>query len=377
MFGGSAPFMCKTPFDGDPRDWLLFSSRFQALVHDVIPNDAQRLAILTEWVGPNVLRRISPLLRAPRGYPAVLSYLKKHYGSSEQISRCQIHDLLSLPIVKPGDRQALELFSDQLHGAVVILEQGGLKHDLKSAANLEQAVQKLPPLFRHRWARYVRKRLPRVVDLGDLDRFLEEVVEEERIAFASVELAPRIEIRGKRANFDHPNLERYPSPKLSFPKPPPVRPSPTVLSTQATRETDIECPSCGEAHRLSSCAEFRRKSPNDRALLAKEKGVCFNCLGGKHRSADCRSKPACESSGCRARHHSLLHGAERVFPERSGHHRFPPPNEDSSVVPGPQTFAIAARSASNVRLAVVPVRLRAGDRTLDVFALLDTGSQAT
>ncbi|XP_057377943.1 uncharacterized protein LOC130699905 [Daphnia carinata] len=377
MFGGSAPFACKTPFDGDPRDWLLFSSRFQALVHDVIPNDAQRLAILTEWVGPNVLRRISPLLRAPRGYPAVLSYLKKHYGSSEQIARCQIRDLLSLPIVKPGDRQALELFSDQLHGAVVVLEQGGLEHDLKSAANLDQAIQKLPPLFQHRWARYVRKRLPRVVDLGDLDRFLEEVVEEERIAFASVELAPRIEPRGKRVSFEHPNLTRHPSFKPSAAKSPPVRPPPTVLSTQAIREADIVCPSCGEAHRLSSCAEFRRMSPNDRALVVKEKGICFNCLGGKHRSTDCRSKPACESSGCRARHHSLVHGAERVFPERSGLRRFPPPNEDSSGVPGPQTFAIAPRSASNVLLAVVPVRLRAGDRTLDVFALLDTVSQAT
>ncbi|XP_059350123.1 uncharacterized protein LOC130704363 [Daphnia carinata] len=244
MFGGSAPFAYKTPFNGDPRDWLLFSSRFQALVHDVIPNDAQRLAILTESVGPNVLRRISPLLRAPRGYPAVLSYLKKHYGSSEQIARCQIRDLLSLLIVKPGDRQALELFSDQLHGAVVVLEQGGLEHDLKSAANLDQVVQKLPPLFRHRWARYVRKRLPRVVDLGDLDRFLEEVVEEERIAFASVELTPRIELRGKHVTFDNPNLTRQPSFKSSAAKSPPVRPPPTVLSTQAMREADIECPSC-------------------------------------------------------------------------------------------------------------------------------------
>ncbi|XP_057376132.1 uncharacterized protein LOC130697028 [Daphnia carinata] len=186
-----------------------------------------------------------------------------------------------------------------------------------------------------------------------------------------------MESRGKRVTFDHPNLVRYPSIKPSVPKPPPVRPPPTVLSTQATREAVIECPSCGEAHRLSSCAEFRRKSPDHRALVVKEKGICFNCLGGKHRSTDCRSKPDCESSGYRARHHSLLHGAERVFPEWSGHRRFPPPNEDSSYVPGPQTLAIAPRSASNVLLAVVPVRLRAGDRTLDVFALLDSEGQAT
>ncbi|KAI9555910.1 hypothetical protein GHT06_018435 [Daphnia sinensis] len=377
MFGGSAPFTCRTPFDGDPRDWLLFASRFRALVHDVIPNDAQRLAILTEWVGPSVFRRISPLLKAPRGYTAVLAYLKKHYGSSEQIARCQIHDLLSLPFVKPGDRQALESFSDQLHGAVVVLEQGGLEHDLKSAANLDQAVQKLPPVFRHRWARYARKRLPKGVDLSDLDRFMEEIVEEERMARSAFELAPKIDLREKRVTFSKPAFERHPSSRPAILKPPPVRPPPTILATQVAKDVDVECPGCGGAHRLVSCPELQRKSPSERALVAKEKGVCFNCLGGKHRSADCRSKPACESTGCRARHHSLLHGAERVFREKSTPRQFPSSVGGQECFQGPQTLAIAPRLTSDVLLAVVPVRLRAGCRTLDVFALLDTGSQAT
>ncbi|KAI9553689.1 hypothetical protein GHT06_021638 [Daphnia sinensis] len=190
MFRGSAPFAYKAPFDGDPRVWLLNASRFQALVHDVIPNDAQRLVILTEWVGPNVFRPIAPLLKAPCGYASVLTYLKKHYGSTEQIARCQINDLLNFPFVKPGDRQVFDLVSDQMHGAVVVLEQGRLEHDLKSVANLDQAVQKLPPFVRHRWARYMRKHLLKIVDLSDLDRFLEETVEEERLARSSVELAP-------------------------------------------------------------------------------------------------------------------------------------------------------------------------------------------
>ncbi|XP_045036464.1 uncharacterized protein LOC123477110 [Daphnia magna] len=120
-----------------------------------------------------------------------------------------------------------------------------------------------------------------------------------------------------------------------------------------------------------------QETPSERALVAKEKGVCFNCLGGKHRSVDCRSKPACESSGCRARHHSLLHGAERVFPEKNGQRHIPPSIGGQDYAQGPQTLAIAHRLSSDVLLAVVPVRLRAGCRTLDFFALLDTGSQAT
>ena len=52
------------------------------------------------------------------------------------------------------DLQALQSFADQLHAAVVILQQSGFEHDLKSAAYLEQAVQKLPMGVRLRWARY-------------------------------------------------------------------------------------------------------------------------------------------------------------------------------------------------------------------------------
>ncbi|XP_057369925.1 uncharacterized protein LOC130691038 [Daphnia carinata] len=79
--------------------------------------------------------------------------------------------------------------------------------------------------------------MPKILDLDDLDRFLEEVVEEERIASClSFDLAPKMEPRGKRVTFDHPNLVRYPSIKPSVPKPPPIRPPPTVLSTQAMRE---------------------------------------------------------------------------------------------------------------------------------------------
>ncbi|XP_045036684.1 uncharacterized protein LOC123477415 [Daphnia magna] len=332
MFGVSAPF---TYFE---------------LVHDVIPNDAQRLAILTEWVGLSVFRRISPLLKAPRGYTAVLAYLKKHYGSSEQIARCQIHDLLSLPFVNPGDRQALESFSDQLHGAVVVLEQGGLKHDLKSAANLDQAVQKLPPVFRHRWARYARKRLPKGVDFSDIDRFMEEVVEEERMARSAFELAPKIDLREKRVTFPKPAVEKHPSSRPAILKPPPVRPPPTFLVTQVAKDVDVECTGCGGAHRLVFGPELQKKSPSERALVAKEKGVC---------------------------HHSLLHGAERVFPEKSTPRQFPSSVGGQECFQGPQTLAIASHLTSDVLLAVVPVRLPAGCRTLDVFALLDTGSQAT
>ncbi len=44
---------------------------------------------------------------------------------------------------------------------------------------------------------------------------------------------------------------------------------------------------------------------------------------------------------------------------------------------GPSSHAIAARSPSDVLLAIVPVRIRSGGRMIETYALLDSGSQAT
>ena len=49
----------------------------KALVHDLVPSDAQRAAILSEWIGPNVHRRVATLLAAPQGYSAALRYMQR------------------------------------------------------------------------------------------------------------------------------------------------------------------------------------------------------------------------------------------------------------------------------------------------------------
>ncbi|KAI9555055.1 hypothetical protein GHT06_020355 [Daphnia sinensis] len=141
----------------------------------------------------------------------VLTYLKKHYGSREQIARGQIYDydLLSHPVVQPGDRQGLEDFFRS--AARVVLEHGRLEHDLKSAGNLDQAVQKLPPFVCHRWpgtGASIRR--------SDLDRFLEEIVEEERLVCSSTESAPQIEPRERRVTFHKPAVERHNSVKRAI-----------------------------------------------------------------------------------------------------------------------------------------------------------------
>ena len=79
----------------------------------------------------------------------------------------------------------------------------------------------------------------------------------------------------------------------------------TLISTsQPDRERRIKCQLCDSHHRLYQCPHFNSLSVSKRRDFIKSKGICFNCLAGVHKSAECASKYKCRH--CSSRHHSLL-----------------------------------------------------------------------
>ncbi len=66
-------------------------------------------------------------------------------------------------------------------------------------------------------------------------------------------------------------------------------------------------------HRLALCPKFIAMEPTQRAQTVFDLGNCFRCLGRNHSSHGCRRTDAiCGMKGCNQRHHTLLHGADRV-----------------------------------------------------------------
>lgn len=147
------------------------------------------------------------------------------------------------------------------------------------------------------------------MDLEDLDHFLEETVEAERLIRPTEEL-----VAAKTVSRDHTKkpLDKQPTKSLADRNPAKV---PTVLATN-TSDAKASCFACQKDHDTTSCAVFKRMKPNERAQVLKSTGACFRCLKGKHRAADCTTQISCSVQDCRSRHHTLLHGADRVYPER-------------------------------------------------------------
>ena len=72
-----------------------------------------------------------------------------------------------------------------------------------------------------------------------------------------------------------------------------------------SNQTQRYCPFCKNGHRAIDCQIVI--DPKKRRDIATRDRLCFNCLGSRHGSKNCRSRFTCAT--CHLKHHSALHGA--------------------------------------------------------------------
>ena len=113
-------------------------------------------------------------------------------------------------------------------------------------------------------------------------------------------------------------------------------------------------------HSPVTCDKFAELSPTNRAFAARDARICFNCLSDEHRARECQMKIGCKVDGYKLSHHTLLHGAERIFTAQL--------NVRTSWRP---------QIGSQVLLMVVPIRVHVGEKSIDTYAMLDSGSDAS
>ena len=120
---------------------------------------------------------------------------------------------------------------------------------------------------------------------------------------------------------------------------------------------------------------------SDRKALARQRHLCFNCLGTGHGVKTCPSKGRCRT--CSQTHHTLLHPEVVDKPDSQ------PPNQDSSVASAinmetaqeddkPSELKINASHSGRVtkqlqELPVCVINMVTGE-TKQVWALLDSGA---
>ena len=174
-----------TPFDGNPINWQMFIANYMSLVHNSLSDDAVRLAMLREYLSPDVRESISETLYDPSLYAKALQELERVYGQPFLVSQAHLDTIASLPVLRDHDHTAYGRFSSKLHGAVAALNNERFRHELQSSYLLKQVIAKLPSSMRGPWGRHVMKLQPTSPTVSHLDAWLQSSLMSSRFEMKS------------------------------------------------------------------------------------------------------------------------------------------------------------------------------------------------
>lgn len=116
------------------------------------------------------------------------------------------------------------------------------------------------------------------------------------------------------------------------------------------------CPVCNKTcTSVTKCMKFNNYSRNKRWNAVKKLPLCRTCLG--QHSRPCGSDTICGITGCKRRHHPLLHPKKKSKKSRVAETK--PMKTDDILFP------------------IVPVKLSFGSNSTNTFAFLDSGSSVS
>ena len=370
---GSEAVSEHSKFTGNPLDYFKFirqvEDRILSLYAESDP--AHALYLLLEATSGRAYKLISGcvMLSPEKGLREALHLLHKIFGSPEVAVRSFI-DSVCCGDTLLNTEMGLEEFYSDLVNCKVVLEAAGAHNLLNAASTAERIFMRLPNALKEG---FVKLALDRGFDMDvvPFDLFIEFVDYKHRLMCSrfgrllqpsSYKPAARFKAAYKaRANV--------------------VQSASDAVSKQLEREKPIPqvvfscCDSLG--HLISRCETFARLGVVARKEFAKQRHLCFNCLGKGHGVKNCPSRTRCRR--CSRRHHSLLHQPSEVTGDEEA--TLCASKEDTTPgLPSNQASTSALSAASNTqvktRLQVLPICVidNITGTCKDTLALLDSGA---
>ena len=355
---GRLPKLELPTFDGNLKKWYDFWDLFEAAIHkrsDLA--EIEKFQYLKGQLKGAALKFIEGFRLTGANYQTVLDLLHDAYGDKEEIIDAHINELAEMKSPH-GDIEELEIFRTDMESHLRELQALGIDLGTCGRVLTPLLMKKLPPKFKENIIRSTGSRHPTLMEmrtaLGD---------EMQTMKAAEVDQAG-----------DRTQVPRYHRKEKNWPK--------KTLVSQTERTV---CEVCAGDHHPPDCQEFESMDLDQRLITCRSYGLCFRCLRGGHRAADCRSFPGCSVDGCRGKHHSLLH-AERTRGRPNG--AISQQSQPSDVSEqAKQTdrqhnraLSTAAHNATKPKVMVfqtVPVFVETGVKRLRLNALLDPCSDSS
>ncbi|XP_046651040.1 uncharacterized protein LOC124342113 [Daphnia pulicaria] len=339
----------------------------RATIEETTLPDLYKVLALRENLTEDTQKRMANLFNGSYTYAQAWSELKDKYGVPALIIQAHIQHLQMVQSFRNGDFKSLADLASLVRDAVSSVAGDPSMNEFTHSTVVNQLATKLPFNLQQDWGRYAYNLRPKVSSLADFDRWIDAIVGAE-------------ELRGAKLN-NYVTPKQNPPPRPALPFPPTILKNSVAFKIPNSVESPSErpnradnqwpaCPACSDnpGHRLEACGIFRKMLPSQRAALCGENNHCFKCLLPGHYGRSCRNTDvACNA--CPGKHHSLIHGAERVFPGK------PQPKGKATLqillVHAPKT------SPKPVLLAITTIVVYSDKETILTFGVLDPGSEAT
>ena len=360
-------------FDGNPLRY----PAFEATVNDEIISkdvpDGIKLSRIIEMCEGDALRSVRncPAFgTAEEGLEECLKILKERYGADHILAQALFKSLRSTKSVsKPLELRDLY---DDLKLAHKNLDKLSLKSDFENQELIKNTVKRCPTYVAVMWRKKVFSVLEEKQEYPSFVQFVEffkKVSTQANDALYGQEFWN--EIVSKKAATGAGNSNAF-----------------FAVDGQNQKSQAQKCALCSGVHSLYQCDSFAALNPRDRLAKVRQKRLCFICLRSGHRSNDCRFKHIqCTVPGCSKRntHNTLIHipVTNPSIPAQFENPAAPvnPAADTGNSSPGIIGATIGKGSIVTSRKLVyqpiVPLTVSNGELSMNIYALKDTGANAT
>ena len=374
-------------FDGDPLKFKMFMQAFKHCVEDKCTTKGDCMYFLERYTRgrPRDLVQSCLHMDAGRGFEAAKSLLQEHFGDETMITAAYMQKFSQWPAVRAENVTLLQDYALFLRGCNNAMADLPDMKELDMAANLRVVISKLPFKLRERFrtvACDIRERQKRKPNFGDVVKFVEhqykllsDPIFGDILATEKRDVPIRRDGPKKDGYVTHPKLK-----KENFATNVCDVKEPQHKEKKATEKYEgmskSNCLFCSQGHLLGECKQFIKNKHSEKVNFLKEKGVCFGCLSTGHLSRNCEKRMICDK--CKMKHPTALHINFKTKVDKAVGTSEPGSTVNSALVSA-QTFGSQTGAGSNGMLPILPVQVKArkGNKVIQTYAFLDSGSTST
>lgn len=286
-------------FSGELKEWTRFYNLFESSINkneNLTP--VAKFEYLLTRLDLEPLQSISTLEITSENYAVAWDLLCKRYNSDRRHVAHHLNGLLDLPELSTSSvlPKFLAKLNEHTH-ALTALKQDANSYNLLLTAVL---LRKFSNYYLGRFedSRIDRSKYPTFKEIEDflnaesakLDSMRSSKVDSQKSNFS-----PKSQTYSKPAKVFHAKVTEK------------VNKSPHSSQTKTkgqTRDREMKCPWCSEAHSIFKCDKIKRMPIEERRNQIQRRNKCSNCFADSHELDACKSRFRCFK--CKEKHHTLL-----------------------------------------------------------------------